>query len=274
MRIYVSKYDLISNKIDDIVIAHISDIHYDVKYNLKRFDILVDEISKIKPDYICITGDVLDTNLVFDKKDVYNYLVCFVNRLCMISKVIITLGNHEMYGKTTNYKKIINDLKVNTAAIILDNELYKDGNICFIGFNPTEEYYNKRTKKLLIRDVNNLKFKIEKNKYNILLIHTPKDILSKKIYSNTEIVKNSDLILAGHTHGGMVPLNVFGHMGLIAPEKTLFPINVRGHLKKDKTDLIICSGIVRLSNSAHFFKYFNDLYSMHINSINIVKSKK
>ena len=60
-------------------------------------------------------------------------------------------------------------------------------------------------------------------------------------------------------------------MGIISPGKRFFPKNVRGHLIRNKTHLIICSGVVRLSNSAGFLRYFNFIYKIHINNILMTK---
>ena len=254
LKIVKSNYTLKSNKIDNISIIHISDLHYDIEYNTKRLNILTKEISNVKPNYVCITGDILDNSSVLNNEKAYKIMYDFLENLCTLSTVIITLGNHEL-KQSKNYSRdycdIIVKLKRIPNLILLDNEVFINDNIC-----------NK--------DFDKLDIKLDKEKYNILLIHTPKDLLEDNIYNNR--LNNFDLILAGHTHGGLMPVKFKGHMGIISPGKRFFPKNVRGHLIKEKTHLIICSGIVRLSNTSGIFHYFNFLYKMHVNYISIRKN--
>ena len=91
------------------------------------------------------------------------------------------------------------------------------------------------------------------------------DVLEDVIYNK---VKDFDLILSGHTHGGLVPDCFIGNKGLISPERKWFPKNVSGHIIRENTHLIINSATVKFSNTSHSFKYLNFLYSSHINSIN------
>lgn len=270
MRKYISNYNLKTDKIKDIKIVHISDIHCDVNYNFKRLDFLVNEIRKLKPNYICITGDIIDNGKVLEDEKTYEILKKFLINLRMICKVIITLGNHEMKGGDFcihSYKKIIKRLSDIPNLIVLDNETYEENNICFVGFNPSYEYY--KDKKCdsynFIRDLNSMNLKLNYDKYNVLLVHTPKDVLEDVIYNK---VKDFDLILSGHTHGGLVPDWVKGNGGIISPERKWFPKNVRGHIIRENTHLIINSATIKFSNTSHSFKYLNFLYSSHINSIN------
>lgn len=275
LKIEKSNYTLKSNKIDNISIIHISDLHYDIEYNTKRLNILTKEISNVKPNYVCITGDILDNSSVLNNEKAYKIMYDFLENLCTLSTVIITLGNHEL-KQSKNYSRdycdIIVKLKRIPNLILLDNEVFINDNICFVGFNPSYEYYDKlgRDYNIFNKDFDKLDIKLDKEKYNILLIHTPKDLLEDNIYNNR--LNNFDLILAGHTHGGLMPVKFKGHMGIISPGKRFFPKNVRGHLIKEKTHLIICSGIVRLSNTSGIFHYFNFLYKMHVNYISIRKN--
>lgn len=276
MRTFVSNYNLKTTKINNITIAHISDIHFSESYNLKILEIVSQKINKLKPNYICVTGDIIDNNEVLDNNEQYKIIYNFFENLCKNSKVIVTLGNHEMQGKKytiSSYNEILNKLRKIPHLIVLDNDKYVDKNICFVGFNPSYEYYEVkgRNYKIFVNDFNKMNLKLDTKMYNILLIHTPKDIFKDCIYNNIEALKDFELILAGHTHGGMMPIKIKGHMGIISPGKRLFPKNVRGHITRNNTHLIICSAIVRLSNCAKFLRHFNWVYASHINNINISK---
>lgn len=275
MRLVSSYYELSSSKLKrDYKIVHLSDIHYEKGYSLKRFEILLKQIKEINPDYICITGDLIDTPFSLnDSKDLILFRD-FLKELGYISKVIISIGNHEMKGLTPfsfeQYNKVISKFKNISNVVVLSNELYKD-DFLFIGYNPPSSYYEKKEEdaSILINDFNKMDFPLE-DKYCILLIHTPKDLLKDKIYLNIPLLSKMDLILSGHTHGGMVPTFFPGHFGFISPSKKLFPSCVRGKLVRNNTTLIICSAIVRLSNVSGLAK-LNDFYAMHINIISLKK---
>ncbi|MEG1705857.1 MAG: metallophosphoesterase [Clostridia bacterium] len=273
MKTITIKYNLKSNKISNVKIAHISDIHYSHKYKIERFKIIVDELKKINPQYICITGDLIDSDEMLEDKLEYNIFIKFIKELSQIGKVLITLGNHEMKHKINfskdKYMEIVNKFKNIDNVIILENEAIVLDKINFIGFNPSNEYYDKKGKnaKLLVDYFNEQQFSIKDN-YNILLIHTPKDLLKDKIYNEIKSFNKIDLILAGHTHGGLMPNNIKGHCGIISPGKKILPRDVRGCLIRNNTNLIISSGIIRLSDTSHL-NFFNDLYAMSINEITI-----
>jgi len=278
MHIDYKKYKIENNKNINIKIAHISDIHYSKKYKNKRLEIVKTQLSKINPDYICITGDLIDIYDITKEKE-FDYFINWLIRLTNISKVIISIGNHE-YIKQNKYgytkQEDIEWLKKieNNKLIVLDNEIYKDNNITFFGFNPNSDYYVKNKEKY------ETKFNIEitklinksTTKYNILLLHTPTLILKKQNYKNIKDLNNVDLILCGHTHGGMVPSFTPGNFGIIDPCKRLFPKNIRGKINLKNTTVIISSGITKLSRKSRLTK-FNDIYGININEINVISNK-
>ena len=145
MRIQYNKYKIENNKNINTKIVHISDIHFAHKYNIKRLEMIKNKIKQIKPNYICITGDLID---LYDVVEDTNYpeLKEFINDLSEIGKVIISVGNHEYikmiengYSNTENIEWL-KQLK-SKNIIILDNEIYEENNISFIGYNPDYEYY-------------------------------------------------------------------------------------------------------------------------------------
>ena len=274
MRVQYKKYNIENNENIDITIAHISDIHFAHKYNSKRIEMVKNKIEEIHPDYICITGDTID---LYDVVEDTNYpdLKKFINDLSLIAKVIITIGNHEYikiienrFGKTDNIewlKKLKTD-----RVIVLDNEIYEENNISFIGYNPDYEYYHISKEKNPEKQNKELEELINKthNKYNILLLHTPSLILRKDNYKNIKNIDKISLTLCGHTHGGMLPAFIPGNFGIISPTRELFPKNVRGIIKKNKNTIIINSGIMKLSRKSRI-TFLNDIYGSNIIEINI-----
>lgn len=274
MRIEHKIYEITNKKNININIVHISDIHYTYKYKNKRLEIIKEKILTIKPNYICITGDLIDEYNITKEKE-FEYFTNWLLELSKIAKVIISVGNHE-YVKKENNKYIKNDdikwlkkLK-NNNLIVLDNEIYIENNITFLGFNPDYKYYKDKgnNPNKAITKINDL-LNNEKSNYNILLLHTPLLITRNENYKNIKQLDKIDLILCGHTHGGMMPSFFPGNFGIISPERKLFPKKVRGKIKIKKTTMIISSGIIKLSRKSKI-TFLNDIYSSNINLINII----
>ena len=237
----INKFYNVNNKLGKNIVL-ISDIHYQDKKDIKVLNSLLDNIKKLKPDYICIPGDVTDESFIKDEEEFVNWL----NKLSKVSKVIVSLGNHEFYIK--KHKKIYGlnkELLKNISNIknlyLLDNKNIIIDNINFIGLTIPVEYYKEIYKSDdLYKCLDNLN--INKKYYNILLCHSPINICNKEILKN----RNIDLILCGHMHGGIVPKcmrKIFKQRGLVSPNKRLFPKTVYGNIKIGNTNIIISSGI-------------------------------
>lgn len=239
MKIINKSYN-IDDKLNKNIVL-ISDIHYQDKKDIKVLNNLLETIKKLKPDYICIPGDITDKTFIKDEKEYINWF----KKLSKISKVIISLGNHEFYIK--KYRKIYGLNKELLEKItnieniyLLDNKNIIIDNINFIGLTIPMKYYKEIKHNDFYKCLINLK--TNKKYYNILLCHSPMNICDKEILKN----RNIDLILCGHMHGGIVPKcmrKIFKHNGLISPNKKLFPKYAYGNLKIGNKNIIISSGI-------------------------------
>lgn len=272
MRLNYEEYNLSSSKVNNLRIVQLSDIHFHYTFDINKFNYLVNKIKNLNPNYICITGDFIDNGKVLDNDLQFNIFKKFLTDLSLFCKVIIIIGNHELLISDKYLQgqdlKVIEKIKTIKDIIILNNQIYNDNNINFIGFNPGYNYYNDGNKNSikLSKIFNDFNFKIE-NKYNILLTHISRDIIDN--ISKFNNLNKVDLILAGHNHGGMMPYFIKGHIGLVSPNLKLFPKNVRGLIKRDNTNIIISQGITRLSYKTGLIRYFNDIYGMCISIIDI-----
>ena len=268
----IKKYDFGN----DIKICLLSDIHYSRSLKINKLKKILNNIRSEKPDYVCITGDIIDyVEVSFD--EYVKYLYAFIKELGNISKVIISLGNHDI----TTYKNkylypylFLENLKHMKNVIVLDNDSYVDKKIRFIGYTQSydtlddENKYNIDISKEVSKLTSNLD-----NKYNIILSHNPLYISKEEVFNN--IVNNDkiNLILSGHTHNGMLPNFIKTNNLLITPNKKFFYKNGRGYLKVGKCKVIISGGITKLSRKASVLRYFNFLYQMNIEYINISFNK-
>lgn len=258
MKIVNKTYNLGNNLNKSIVL--ISDLHYYEKTQIKHFNKILDNIKKINPEYICVTGDIIDKAYVPN----FDEFIIWVQQLTKITKVIAVLGNHEFYVNKRNNefklnKENINKIKKINNLYLLDNDNLILDNINFIGLTlPIEHYmYQNESKKDFKKYIKNIKTK--KSCYNVLLCHTPINLVKEDIIKQIDI----DLILCGHMHGGIVPnclRKIFGNSGIISPSKKFFPKNVYGNIKKDNKNIIITSGITMLAKT-HFRMLNKFLYS-------------
>lgn len=245
----------------------ISDIHYYNKSNIKVLNKILDLLRKINPNYICIPGDIIDNSNILDEK----YLIEWLRKLANISKVIISVGNHEYYIDKKNNKfganiKLMNKIKKIENVYYLDNKSIVIDNINFVGVTMPIEYYMTEGEKIESFN-NNFNFNLyKKNKYNILLLHSPSNLLDKTVINKLKY----DLILCGHTHGGIVPKvirPILRNRGLINPQGNILSKNCYGFINK-KPNILVTSGITTLSYE-NPFSIFNKLFSPEVVTINI-----
>ena len=237
MRIINKTYN-INSKLNK-KICLISDLHYSNKKDVERLYCVLDNIKKLNPDYICIPGDITNKSEI-DDEDIF---VKWIGELSKITKVIVSIGNHEFYiNKRKNIfglnKKLLKKISSLDNVYLLDNDSVVIDNINFIGLTLTIDCYYEKDK--LIKSIN--KLNINNKNYNVLLCHCPEDICDTDILKQ----KNINLVLCGHMHGGIVPKilrSVFKNRGLISPRKTLFPKYAYGYVRNFNTDIIITSGI-------------------------------
>ena len=273
-----------SKAIKDITLIHIGDIHFNKLTKDKKLQQIKEEIHKNNPDYVVITGDIIDNPSIIKDKIKIKKLLLFLTDISNFTKVIISLGNHDIY-KLEDHKffKNLNELK---NIYVLDNDSYIDETIYISGITlPSNYYYNmmkEESKEILIEHlkkhkklITNLPVFIPK----VSLIHSPIKLPDKEVLT---ILKDYDLLLSGHTHAGMVPkiLDKFikKNHGIIAPNKKLFPEIARGKIERlignKKMTIIITGGITKLSeHSSKILNKLNFIYNIDINKI-IITSKK
>lgn len=257
MKITNKNYN-IKGKINTNIVL-ISDIHYYNNKDIKHLNKVLDKIKQMSPKYICISGDIIDEAYVLNIEE----FIIWIKKLSKICCVLISLGNHEYYinkkrKKFGLSKEFINKIKQIPKVYLLDNKNVVLEDINFIGITlPIEYYLKKKNIDECLGSVNSVK-----DKYNILLCHSPLDIVNSKTLKELKI----DLILSGHTHGGATP-KIFRPLlktrGLISPDMKLFPCNVYGNIKVDNTNIIITSGITVISH-LNKFRILKNFFSSEI----------
>ncbi|ELP90608.1 hypothetical protein EIN_021170 [Entamoeba invadens IP1] len=175
-----------------IKFVQISDVHIGSRLDALPVK-MVDKIIKENPDFVVITGDLIDSHNVepmdlneFDKL-----------RKCGIP-VYYSIGNHDLWAG----EEYVSELLKYYGIVYLKNRVetirLKDDEIQFVGIDDVQR----------VKDFNTIfesvEPHIEDGKYTILLHHRP---LGYKTVVKTGKV---DLQLAGHTHNGQIfPFNMF-----------------------------------------------------------------
>lgn len=262
MRIKVNNYLLKNPKISSKkIILNISDIHG----NIDHINGILKYLEKTKVDYILIDGDITDYLTQSNSKE-------FLNKIKMLTKyatVYSCIGNHDI----STLKNIMVDLKkcmkydffeelkdYKNLYLLYDkfNNIDLDDNISISAVNFPVKYYIDKEKKDLflkyVKDINKDNI-LDKNRFNITLCHSPNNLANKnKLFSDNGIISNSNLILSGHNHGGLIPTTIQdlfnNHYGLVGPYRKIFQKNSYGIISDSDRSLLISNGVTKFSESA------------------------
>ena len=130
MRIKKVKYTLKSDLDKDIRIAVLADVHYYSKKNKGKINRVLKSIKSIKPDYICFPGDLMDRYQILDEEVIIDWF----KELSKISKVIISIGNHEfIYHHNDFNRELFDKIDKIDNCYVLDNKVMTFDNIDFVG---------------------------------------------------------------------------------------------------------------------------------------------
>lgn len=222
--IATTTYELKPNKISqDYTFAQISDYHSNSNQSQKILDVT----ATSNPDYILLSGDILESADITPTID-------FITNLQAIAPVIYARGNHDDdYQSYTEFTEKLDEMGV----IVLNSENYETEDLNFIGiedFSGANLFEKTEFTQIYNDYIAGYQSLVEDSKYNILLGHRPNYL---EAYSKLGV----DLVVSGHAHGGQWQLP-FTDIGLIAPDEGLFPTHVHGLDTQGTTTQIISSG--------------------------------
>ena len=199
---------------------------------------LIAKIQEQTPDAIFLDGDMIDSRA--DSPDVQE-LLRLIESLCEIAPVYFSLGNHELEYMQTDTSLLT---QVAEAGAVVVNDSYVDvtvaGQPLRIGgtmghgfaFGRTEEEFTSSPEYVFLKAFENTELP------KICLAHMPDTFIFNGAYTLWDV----DLVLSGHTHGGLVRLPFIG--GLYAPMQGLFPEYDRGHFRLGThMQMVITSGL-------------------------------
>lgn len=234
--ILLVKKTVLSEGFPQVKIMQISDCHgkNNRKYNKK----ITRAASREKPDAIFITGD-----LVSRYETDFSACQSLLRQLGTIAPIYMCMGNHEQSLQPEVQPEILGILRKNRVRL-LRNERKR---ICLNGrefdLYGVEQKYTTYKKDggykdldgFTLGEMNELLGEPSGDKV-LLLAHNP---LFAQVYADW----GADYVFSGHVHGGAVRL--FG-VGLLSPERKLFPKYSKGIYTIGKTKLAVSPGVGKL----------------------------
>lgn len=218
-------------------IVHLSDLH-SARFG-KDQGRLIAKVSRLEPDLVVITGDLVDSKVVD-----FEAIATLVRGLKVYAPVYISFGNHEAWGLSDQERLTFQGQLEKDGATVLRNEWVlgpSDLPVVLGGLDdptltPWDQFED------LPDPIKDLKTFAP---LSILLSHRPEKL---QVYAQMGV----DLVLSGHAHGGQVRLPFVG--GLVAPDQGLFPTYDAGLFYRNKTAMIVNRG---LGNSIIPLRLFN-----------------
>jgi hypothetical protein len=222
---------------DGCVIVQLSDLH-GALFGEDNRDLLK-VVAKERPDYIFLTGDLLDQY----RATPHSYAVSLGGALADIAPTYFVTGNHEW--ALPDVPGLKRALEV-AGVQVLTNEytvLARDGdNAVLAGIDDPNGYADQKTPEEVAEEVR-AAFDAP---FWILLAHR------NNYFEDAYCRLGADLVISGHGHGGLVRLPFTD--GLVSVERTFFPSYTAGFYQAGGADLFVSRG---LGNSGRTFRLFN-----------------
>lgn len=222
---------------DGCTIVQLSDLH-GAQFG-ENNAALLDTVRTAQPDYIFLTGDLLDQY----RRTPRSYALTLCTALAGIAPTYFVTGNHEWaLGDIRELKSAIMD----TGVVVLTNEfvtLERGGDsIVLSGIDDPNGFADQKTPETLADEIH----AACGDPFWLLLAH-------RNNYFETQYAAlGADLTISGHAHGGLIRLPYTD--GLIGVERDFFPSYTAGFYEVDGAALFVSRG---LGNSGRTFRLFN-----------------
>lgn len=232
LSVQVTEYTVSSSSLpaafDGFRIAHISDLHNE-EFGADN-EQLLSLLRSATPDMIVITGDLIDsydTDVEVSAK--------FMEEAVKIAPCYYVCGNHEL-RMPNEYAALKKQMKACGVTVLEDRSIRigKDGD--HIQITGLVDYAK-------LSD-NYISYISEPDHYTVLLTHRPE-------HFDTYCQAGSDLVFAGHAHGGQIRLPLVG--ALFAPGQGILPRYADGMHTAGFTTMLVSRG---LGNSSLPFRFY------------------
>ncbi|MDD6004060.1 MAG: metallophosphoesterase [Firmicutes bacterium] len=216
----------ISQNLQGLTIAFVSDLHYSKRISENIMNELVEKINMFDVDVILFGGDLFEYEIDDLSYDIQNELIDYLKQLNAPYGKYAVLGNHDLYD--TGIKEIVERVLYESEFEIITNKsvmIRKNSNE-YINLVGIDSLLNGNP------DIEAAYSQIRNNAYTIALCHTP-DTFESIPYEKT------DLMLSGHSHGGQIYMPFINSLFRPIGAKNYF----KGKYTQDDTILDITNGI-------------------------------
>lgn len=177
--------ELVTNKIDDVTIFFITDIH-----KRKFPHVLFQKLQQEKIDFVLIGGDLVEKNVPIKRIEKNLQL------LTQLGPTYFVMGNNDYEIDSLSLENCLKKYNVTILTNEITSLVSKTNEINLIGLDEL-----KHSRQKIEQTLTQLKLN---GNYTILLCHNP--VVLNYIQEQDPI----DLILCGHTHGGQIRFFQYG----------------------------------------------------------------
>ncbi len=200
-------------------IAHISDFHVTGRVGPDWFRSVVNEVNKLRPDVIMITGDLVE-------QEAYrSWLNENLGLLRAKYGVYFILGNHDYFIDT---RRTIADLTELGLIYVGGKSLLTEWNGQSVLIAGNEFPWERQ-----LADLRAFQSQLSSSPFRLLLMHSPDQF-------DWASAVDGDLALAGHTHGGQICFPILGAVAAPSVYGTRF---VGGTFRRGNTIMHVTRGI-------------------------------
>lgn len=234
VRHYLLRDQRIKKPVKAVVLADLHNKRYG-----KENERLLQAIDEIRPDMILIAGDILTAK----PKASLETAVDLLTKLAGKYPIYYGNGNHEHrlklypenYGDMAErYEEALQ--KIGIRRLVNEHTVLEESGIRIYGSEIDKLYYKRFGIQPMDPEyLKSLLGQPSAEKYTILIAHNP-DYFPK--YADW----GADLVLAGHVHGGMVRVPIWGK-GVVSPNVRLFPKYDGGEFTLGKTRMLLSRGL-------------------------------
>ncbi|MBQ8766757.1 MAG: metallophosphoesterase [Clostridia bacterium] len=237
--IKVSEYTInLSELSGSVRVVVISDLH-GKEYGRDNTRLLA-KISEQRPDSIFVVGDMLDDG---DAKNGFSKTVKLLSGLLDIAPVYFSYGNQEKEYNSDIINRFVETITEN-GVVVLDDSFVDceiGGQIIRVGgtmghafpFGRTKEEFENSNEYIFLKDMEKTSLP------TVVLAHMPDTFIFNGAH---QYWSNIDLVVSGHTHGGVVRLPFVG--GVYSPMQGIFPEYDYGfYMLGENMKMVITSGL-------------------------------
>lgn len=203
-------------------IAHITDLHLGQFFGVESLRFYLEEVKKLKPDLVAVTGDLINSDNEFLRE-----AVPLFRDLAATAPVYACPGNHDNIDNPGEFRRLAREAGVRLLVNQRETLAVRGVEVEIAGL--AYAYRGSAAPGFLQKTYRG----IRRGRFSVLLAHNPRVF----DFAGGLVI---DLILSGHTHGGQIVFRRGVNAGsLIDP---FFPYS-RGHYVRRGLHLYVNSGL-------------------------------